>query len=135
MGTGDTRTRPHEHPLVSPLLRCRPCCTLLSAPARLLLDLLTPSCLPPATLQSALFALAVADIVLVNMWAKDIGRETGAGKPLLKTIFQVNLKLFQVHPDCCTSCERSRAPVHNQSCQVSGKLRRPAARVPRTANS
>ncbi len=46
--------------------------------------------------QSALFALAVADIVLVNMWAKDIGRETGAGKPLLKTIFQVNLKLFQV---------------------------------------
>ena len=50
----------------------------------------------PARRQSALFALAVADIVLVNMWAKDIGRETGAGKPLLKTIFQVNLKLFQV---------------------------------------
>lgn len=46
--------------------------------------------------QSALFALAVADIVLVNMWAKDVGRESGAGKPLLKTIFQVNLKLFQV---------------------------------------
>lgn len=39
--------------------------------------------------QTALFALAVADIVLINMWAKDIGRETGAGKPLLKTIFQV----------------------------------------------
>lgn len=39
--------------------------------------------------QSSLFALAVADIVLVNMWAKDIGRETGSGKPLLKTIFQV----------------------------------------------
>lgn len=49
--------------------------------------------------QSALFALAVADIVLVNMWAKDIGRETGAGKPLLKTIFQVNLKLFQPAPN------------------------------------
>lgn len=46
--------------------------------------------------QSALFALAVADVVLVNMWAKDVGRESGAGKPLLKTIFQVNLKLFQV---------------------------------------
>lgn len=39
--------------------------------------------------QTALFALAVADVVLINMWAKDIGRETGAGKPLLKTIFQV----------------------------------------------
>lgn len=45
--------------------------------------------------QSALFALAVADVVVVNMWAKDVGRESGAGKPLLKTIFQVNLKLFQ----------------------------------------
>lgn len=40
--------------------------------------------------QTALFALAVADVVLINMWAKDIGRETGAGKPLLKTIFQVD---------------------------------------------
>jgi hypothetical protein len=28
------------------------------------------------------------------MWAKDVGREAGAGKPLLKTILQVNLKLF-----------------------------------------
>lgn len=39
--------------------------------------------------QSSLFALAVADVLLVNMWAKDVGREAGAGKPLLKTIFQV----------------------------------------------
>ena len=39
--------------------------------------------------QSALFALAIADVLLINMWAKDVGRETGAGKPLLKTIFQV----------------------------------------------
>lgn len=45
--------------------------------------------------QSALFALAVADVLLINMWAKDIGRESGSGKPLLKTIFQV------------TSCTRS----------------------------
>ena len=41
--------------------------------------------------QSSLFALAVADILLVNMWAKDIGRESGSGKPLLKTIFQVHV--------------------------------------------
>ena len=39
--------------------------------------------------QSSLFALAVADVLVVNMWAKDVGREAGAGKPLLKTIFQV----------------------------------------------
>ena len=38
--------------------------------------------------QSSLFALAVSDCLLVNMWAKDVGREAGAGKPLLKTIFQ-----------------------------------------------
>ncbi|CAL8460688.1 g219 [Coccomyxa elongata] len=49
--------------------------------------------------QSSLFALAVADVLLVNMWAKDVGREAGAGKPLLKTIFQVNLKLFTPAPN------------------------------------
>lgn len=48
--------------------------------------------------QSSLFALAVADILVVNMWAKDVGREAGAGKPLLRTIFQVNLKLFTPDP-------------------------------------
>ncbi|KDD76959.1 root hair defective 3 GTP-binding protein, partial [Helicosporidium sp. ATCC 50920] len=44
--------------------------------------------------QSALFALSNADVLLINMWAKDVGREAGSGKPLLKTILQVNLKLF-----------------------------------------
>ncbi|KAK6148720.1 hypothetical protein DH2020_016245 [Rehmannia glutinosa] len=40
--------------------------------------------------QSALFALAVSDIVLINMWCHDIGREQAANKPLLKTVFQVS---------------------------------------------
>ncbi|CAH8278258.1 unnamed protein product [Arabidopsis lyrata] len=44
--------------------------------------------------QSALFAIAVADIVLINMWCHDIGREQAANKPLLKTVFQVMLRLF-----------------------------------------
>lgn len=44
--------------------------------------------------QSSLFALAVADIVLVNMWCHDIGREHAANKPLLKTVFQVMMRLF-----------------------------------------
>jgi len=48
--------------------------------------------------QSALFALAVADALLVNVWCHDIGREHGSGKPLLKTIFGVNLKLFSPEP-------------------------------------
>lgn len=44
--------------------------------------------------QSALFALAIADIVLINMWCHDIGREHAANKPLLKTVFQVMMRLF-----------------------------------------
>ncbi|XP_078432047.1 protein ROOT HAIR DEFECTIVE 3-like [Wolffia australiana] len=44
--------------------------------------------------QSALFALAVSDIVLINMWCHDLGREQAANKPLLKTVFQVMLRLF-----------------------------------------
>lgn len=44
--------------------------------------------------QSALFALAVADIVLINMWCHDIGREQAANKPLLKTVFQAMMRLF-----------------------------------------
>jgi hypothetical protein len=45
--------------------------------------------------QAALFALALADVLLVNIWCHDIGREAGAGKPLMKTILQVHLKLLQ----------------------------------------
>ena len=45
--------------------------------------------------QSSLFALAIADVLVINIWAKDIGRETGSGKPLLKTVFQVSLGVDQ----------------------------------------
>ncbi|KAF3959591.1 hypothetical protein CMV_015604 [Castanea mollissima] len=44
--------------------------------------------------QSALFALAISDIVLINMWCHDIGREHAANRPLLKTVFQVMMRLF-----------------------------------------
>lgn len=37
----------------------------------------------------------MSDVVLVNMWSHDIGREQGSGKPLLRTVLQVNLKLFR----------------------------------------
>jgi protein SEY1 len=30
----------------------------------------------------------VADVLIVNIWCHDIGREQGSGKPLMKTIFQ-----------------------------------------------
>ncbi|XP_011015853.1 PREDICTED: protein ROOT HAIR DEFECTIVE 3 homolog 2-like, partial [Populus euphratica] len=44
--------------------------------------------------QSALFALAISDIVLINIWCHDIGREHAANKPLLKIVFQVMMRLF-----------------------------------------
>lgn len=46
--------------------------------------------------QIALFALATADVLLINIWCHDIGREQGAGKPLLRTIFQVGGSIFAV---------------------------------------
>ena len=52
--------------------------------------------------QSSLFALAIADVLVINIWAKDIGRESGAGKPLLKTVFQVGHSHdpAERHPPC-----------------------------------
>jgi len=43
---------------------------------------------------SALFALAVSEVLMVNMWTSEIGRYKAASVGLLKTIFEVNLKLF-----------------------------------------
>ncbi|XP_039159334.1 protein ROOT HAIR DEFECTIVE 3-like [Eucalyptus grandis] len=46
--------------------------------------------------QSALFALAVSDIVLINMWYRHIGCEQAANRPLLKTVFPVMMRLFSL---------------------------------------
>ena len=43
---------------------------------------------------TSLFALAIADVLLINMWTKDIGRYGASNYGLLKVIFEVNLKLF-----------------------------------------
>ena len=43
---------------------------------------------------TSLFALAMADVLLINMWATDIGRYGASNYGLLKVIFEVNLKLF-----------------------------------------
>ncbi|KAH8492664.1 hypothetical protein H0E87_022037, partial [Populus deltoides] len=44
--------------------------------------------------RSALFALAIADIVIINMWCHDIGREHAASRPLLKIVFEAMTRLF-----------------------------------------
>ncbi|KAI4324785.1 hypothetical protein MLD38_030241 [Melastoma candidum] len=43
--------------------------------------------------QSALFALAISDLVIINMWWREIGQEQASNKPLLKTIFQAMARL------------------------------------------
>ena len=44
---------------------------------------------------SSLFALAMADVLLINMWTNDIGRYTASNYGVLKIVFEQNLKLFQ----------------------------------------
>ncbi|KAL9157011.1 hypothetical protein ABFS82_09G117700 [Erythranthe guttata] len=65
--------------------------------------------------QSALFALAVSDIVLINMWCHDIGREQAANKPLLKTVFQVMMRLFSPRKTTLIFVirDKTRTPLEN----------------------
>ncbi|KAK9136499.1 hypothetical protein Sjap_007093 [Stephania japonica] len=65
--------------------------------------------------QSALFALAVSDIVLINMWCHDIGREQAANKPLLKIVFQVMMRLFSPRKTTLLFVirDKTRTPLEN----------------------
>ncbi|KAJ1660408.1 Dynamin-like GTPase that mediates homotypic ER fusion [Dispira simplex] len=44
--------------------------------------------------KSALFSLATAEVLLVNMWENMVGLYNGANMGLLKTVFEVNLQIF-----------------------------------------
>jgi hypothetical protein len=44
--------------------------------------------------QSALFALALTEVLIINMWQSDIGRYVAANYGVLSTIFEANLRLF-----------------------------------------
>jgi hypothetical protein len=45
--------------------------------------------------KSALFALALSEVMIVKVSVNDIGRYQASGLPLLKTSFEVNFQLFQ----------------------------------------
>lgn len=45
--------------------------------------------------KAALFALATSEVLIVNMWESQVGLYQGANMGLLKTVFEVNLSLFQ----------------------------------------
>lgn len=55
--------------------------------------------------KSALFALATSEILIVNMWENQVGLYQGANMALLKTVFEVNLTLFN------TSAKANRSLV------------------------
>ena len=42
----------------------------------------------------SLFALAIADVLIINMWTHDVGRYDACNYGMLKDIFEVNLRLF-----------------------------------------
>ncbi|KAM0748378.1 root hair defective 3 GTP-binding protein [Meredithblackwellia eburnea MCA 4105] len=44
--------------------------------------------------KSALFSIAVAEVLIVNIWEHQVGLYQGANMGLLKTVFEVNLALF-----------------------------------------
>ncbi|CCG82749.1 Protein sey1 [Taphrina deformans PYCC 5710] len=45
--------------------------------------------------KSALFSIATSEVLVVNMWETQVGLYNGANMGLLKTVFEVNLQLFQ----------------------------------------
>ena len=45
--------------------------------------------------KSAVFSLAISQVLIINMFEHDVGRYNGANYGLLKTVFDVNLQLFQ----------------------------------------
>eukprot|EP00178_Gracilaria_changii_P013765 TRINITY_DN3878_c0_g1_i1.p1 TRINITY_DN3878_c0_g1~~TRINITY_DN3878_c0_g1_i1.p1 ORF type:complete len:817 (-),score=140.60 TRINITY_DN3878_c0_g1_i1:4537-6987(-) len=44
--------------------------------------------------KSALFALALAEVLVVNVWIHDVGRNNASNMPLLRTIMELDLQLF-----------------------------------------
>lgn len=46
--------------------------------------------------RTALFGLAISNILLVNLWLKDIGRFGASNYDIIRTIFELNMQLFDV---------------------------------------
>lgn len=45
--------------------------------------------------KTSLFSLALSEVLIVNIWHNDIGRYNAGNIALLKTVFELNLQLFQ----------------------------------------
>lgn len=45
--------------------------------------------------KSALFSLALSEVLIVNMWANDVGRYQASNYGLLKNVLDLHIQLFQ----------------------------------------
>ncbi|CAO1629264.1 unnamed protein product [Jaminaea pallidilutea] len=85
--------------------------------------------------KSALFSMATAECLIVNLWEHQVGLYNGANMGLLKTVFEVNLGLFQAGKVKSSSRERTllcfvirdhigHTPLENLSNTLMADLRR-----------
>ena len=45
-------------------------------------------------LTTSSFALVISDVLLINMWTRDVGRFEASGYGMFKSIFEANFKFF-----------------------------------------
>eukprot|EP01084_Bolivina_argentea_P116449 206912_1 len=45
--------------------------------------------------QTSLMAMTLSEVLIINMWASDIGKATGMNVDTLRAILEANLRLFQ----------------------------------------
>lgn len=62
--------------------------------------------------KSALFSMASVEVLLVNMWEHQVGLYNGANMGLLKTVFEVNLGLFQAAKTSHSSAGQPKDRTH-----------------------
>ncbi|KAJ6417917.1 hypothetical protein OIU84_001324 [Salix udensis] len=83
--------------------------------------------------QSALFALAIADIVMINMWCHDIGREHAANRPLLKAVFEAMIRLFRARKTTLLFVirDQTKTPFERLELSLRGDIEKIWAEIPK----
>eukprot|EP01102_Stenamoeba_stenopodia_P014022 TRINITY_DN461_c0_g1_i1.p1 TRINITY_DN461_c0_g1~~TRINITY_DN461_c0_g1_i1.p1 ORF type:complete len:809 (-),score=280.41 TRINITY_DN461_c0_g1_i1:132-2558(-) len=87
--------------------------------------------------KTALFSLALAEILIVNLWHTDIGRYNAANYSLLKNVFELNLQLFArsrkgktlmlfvIRDHVATPLDKLEALIRQDMVKIWGQLQKP----------
>mmetsp|Transcript_1200 Transcript_1200/g.2416 ORF Transcript_1200/g.2416 Transcript_1200/m.2416 type:complete len:835 (-) Transcript_1200:14-2518(-) len=62
--------------------------------------------------KSALFALALSEVLLINIWTQDVGRLNASNFALLKTVLELDLQLFHGKTTTDSSSSSTSSPSH-----------------------